>query len=131
MRYVKFLALLLLFFFTMALFAQNMQALSQPLEMRFDLLGSQWFDFSYPVYLYLLGVLVLGGLLSMLFFLTERFRLTGALGRCRARLKSLEQEVNSLRTLPLEDKGGPFASSQSVPTVSPEIEDDDQTGQGG
>jgi len=127
MRYLKFLALLMLFFFTMALFAQNMQALSHPLDLSFNLLGGQWFDISYPVYLYLLVVLVLGGLLSMLFFLTERFRLNGQLNRCRGKLRSLEQEVNSLRTLPLEDQSGPLVA----PPASPEPEnDEDETGQG-
>lgn len=125
MRYVKFLALLLLFFFTMALFAQNMGTLAQPLELRFNLLGMQWFDFSYPVYLYLLGVLVVGGVLSMLFFLTERIRLTGALNRCRGKLKSLEQEVNSLRTLPLADQDKPFAAAP-VPAQLEDTEDDEE-----
>lgn len=129
MRYVKFLALLLLFFFTMALFAQNMQALSQPLELSFNLLGRQWFDFSYPVYLHLLGVLVVGGILSMIFFLTERFRLTSLLGRCRSKLSSLEQEVNSLRTLPLEDQDRSFAAP-STSTSALADDEDDEPGQG-
>ncbi len=127
MRYVKFLALLLLFFFTMALFAQNMEALAQPLDLGFSLFGRQWFYFSQPIYLCLLGILVLGGILTMLFFLAERMRLSRSLGRCRSRLSSLEQEVNSLRNLPLEDQGRPFSSA---PAASLDEDDDDETGQG-
>lgn len=134
MRYVKFLALLLLFFFTMALFAQNMEALAEPLELRFGLFGTQWFYVSQPIYLCLLVVLVLGGFLTMLFFLAERMRLSRSLGRCRGRLASLEQEVNSLRNLPLEDQGRPFsaASSSASSPASSTLDDDedDETGRG-
>lgn len=107
MRYVKFLVLLLFFVLTMTLFAQNMEALKAAVPLSLALGGTTFFALDQPVYLLLLGAFLVGGVAATLFFFLERLRLAKELGRCRGRMATLEQEVNSLRTLPLEDKGYP------------------------
>jgi putative membrane protein len=114
MRYLKFLALLAFFVLTMTLFAQNMEALKAEVPLSLNLASSTWFAIEYPVYFLILGAFFLGGLATLLFFFLERMRLAKELSQCRGRMATLEQEVNSLRTLPLEDKGYP-AASESAP----------------
>jgi putative membrane protein len=107
MRYLK--ALGLLFFFVLALlfFSQNIIVLGQIVELRLVLFGLVWLSLAQPLYFVVLGSFFLGGLLITLFFLTERLRLAGELRACRGKLQNLEQEVTSLRNLPLEDKRYP------------------------
>lgn len=114
MRYVKFLALLAFFVLTMTLFAQNMDALKATVPLALALAGGTWFSIEYPVYFLILGAFFLGGLATVLFFFLERLRLSRELSSCRGRMATLEQEVNSLRTLPLEDKGYPAAPESTA-----------------
>lgn len=107
MRYLKFVALLAFFVLTMTLFAQNMDALKAEVALSLTLASATWFSIEQPLYLLILGAFFLGGLLTVLFFFMERLRLAKDLSKCRGRMATLEQEVNSLRTLPLEDKGYP------------------------
>jgi putative membrane protein len=113
MRYLKVLGLLVFFFLALAIFAQNMEQLNQGLTMDFNLLGTTWFVFSTPFYIAALTAFLIGGILSMLFFLAERVRLSRQLKDCRSRLASLEQEVNSLRNLPLEEHSRPEPAQPS------------------
>ena len=107
MRYLKFVALLAFFVLTMTLFAQNMDELKVVVPLSLHLAGASWFSIEYPVYFLILGAFFLGGILTVFFFFLERLRLSKELAKSRGRMATLEQEVNSLRTLPLEDKGYP------------------------
>lgn len=113
MRYLKVLGLLVFFFLALAIFAQNMEQLNQGLTMDFKLMGTTWFVFSAPFYIALLTAFFIGGILSMLFFLAERVRLSRQLKDCKSRRASLEQEVNSLRNLPLEEQPRPESVQSS------------------
>ncbi|MBU1003096.1 MAG: LapA family protein [Proteobacteria bacterium] len=104
MRYVKMLLLLALFFLSMVMFAQNMESLNAGLPLSMDLFGTPIFALEQPVYLCLLSLFVLGGLLCTLYFLCEKIRLSRELSLAAKKIASLEQEVNSLRNLPLDDK---------------------------
>lgn len=112
MRYLKVLGLLAFFVLALTVFAQNMAALSQSMPIKLHLFGRPWFAFEGPFYIWGLAAFFLGGAFSLLYFLAERLRLGRDLGIYRARLRSLEQEVNSLRNLPLEEH--PSASSDSI-----------------
>lgn len=114
MRYLKFVALLAFFVLTMTVFAQNMEALKAVVPLALTLAGASWFSIEYPVYFLILGAFFLGGMLTVFFFFLERMRLSKDLAKCRGRMATLEQEVNSLRTLPLEDKGYPSTDDASA-----------------
>lgn len=107
MRYLKFVAALAFFILTMTVFAQNMESLKAVVPLSLTLASTTWFAIEYPVYFLILGAFFLGGLTTVLCFFLERLRLSRELSQHRARIATLEQEVNSLRTLPLEDKGYP------------------------
>jgi uncharacterized membrane protein len=112
MRYLKVLGLLIFFVLALTIFAQNMAVLSESIRLKLHLFDVQWFSFEGPFYIWGLAAFLIGGLFSLLFFLAERIRLSRQLSSCKSRLRSLEQEVNSLRNLPLEEH--PKSSSEST-----------------
>ena len=103
MRYFKVLILLALFSFILLFFAQNIEALSMPLTLSFNLLGWSWFSFEYPFYFMVLASFVLGGIFCLLYFFMDKLRFSRRLRECKNRVSTLEEEVNSLRNLPLEE----------------------------
>ena len=103
MRYFKVLVLLALLSFVLLFFAQNLEALSQSLYLSFVLFGGTWFSFEYPFYFIALATFILGGIFTMCYFFLDRLRLSRRLKECKIRVSTLEQEVNSLRNLPLEE----------------------------
>ena len=103
MRYFKVLVLLALFSFVLLFFAQNMEALSMPLFLSFTLFGGPWFSFEYPFYFMALAAFILGGIFCMLYFFMDKLRFSRRLREYKNRVSTLEQEVNSLRNLPLEE----------------------------
>jgi putative membrane protein len=114
MRYLKVLALLVFFVLALTLFAQNMPALSKPLQIKMALFGTPWFSLTGPFYIWGLGAFLAGGVFSLAYFLADRIRLSRQLSACKSRLGSLEQEVNSLRNLPLEEH--PKSSGENMET---------------
>jgi len=103
MRYFKVFVVLTLFSFVLLFFAQNIEALSMPLALSFNLLGWSWFSFEYPFYFMVLGSFVLGGIFCLSYFFMDKLRFSRRLRECKTRVSTLEQEVNSLRNLPLEE----------------------------
>jgi len=114
MRYLKVLALLVFFVLSLTIFAQNMAQLNNPLAMKLHLFGVPWFSFEGPFYIWGLAAFLIGGVFSTLYFLTERIRMGRQLAACKSKLRSLEQEVNSLRNLPLEEH--PKSASELLET---------------
>jgi uncharacterized integral membrane protein len=103
MRFAKVIGLVLLFVISMLFFVQNTPVLSETMQLRLDLFFQSWKSIPLPFYfLLLLGVLA-GALFCTLYFIGEKRRQGKALRQCRAKLASLQQEVNSLRNLPLEN----------------------------
>ena len=114
MRFLKVLILVLLFFFSMMFFVQNTEVLSQTMALRFNLFVRSWETMPLPFYfLLLLGVLG-GGLFTLTYFFAEKMRLTKQLREYKEKSARLEQEVNSLRNLPLEEQSYPSASGEGM-----------------
>jgi len=86
MRYLKALIIIILFFLSMLFFIQNTEVMSQPmtLHMDFFLAGLQFKT------------------LPLSYFFMERVKLAQRVRECNHKIARLEQEVNSLRNLPLE-----------------------------
>jgi uncharacterized membrane protein YciS (DUF1049 family) len=101
MRYLKFLLLLLVFVASMLFFVQNNQPLSTALVLEFNIVAVHLYSLPLPVYLLVLGGFFLGAVLCLAYFLFERVRLGLELKSLRTRYANLEDEVLSLRTIPL------------------------------
>ncbi|MFP4070927.1 MAG: lipopolysaccharide assembly protein LapA domain-containing protein [Desulfovibrionales bacterium] len=107
MRYLKVLALILFFFVGMVFFVQNTEALSDAIQLRLNLFHWRWISIEFPYYLLILIFFVIGALFSLAFFLAEKIRLTKQLRACNHTVQSLQQELNSLRNLPLDEERYP------------------------
>lgn len=114
MRYIKVLLLTLFFFVSMIFFIQNNEALSTLLVMRLDLFGLELVSRELPFYLIVLISFVIGSIFSLSYFLCEKIRMTKELKAARVKLQALEQEVNSLRNLPLESETYPAVSREKI-----------------
>ncbi|MBG0776540.1 MAG: LapA family protein [Desulfovibrionaceae bacterium] len=107
MRFFKVFLIVLVFFLSMIFFVQNNQVLSQTMSLELNLFVKTWRSIPLPFYFLVLASFVAGAIFCLAYFLIEKMRLTRELKQCRSRLASLEQEVNSLRNLPLAENGYP------------------------
>lgn len=110
MRYLKVLALILLFFISMVFFVQNTPELSKEVILSLELVQFKFTSTPLPYYLLILVSFCIGALICLVYFLADKLRLSGQLRTCRTKMANLEQEVNSLRNLPLEEKNYPSSS---------------------
>lgn len=113
MRYLKVLVVVLLFFLGITFFLQNTQLFNTRLTLQYHLLGINWDSAPTPVYLFILSAFVLGVVVSLVAFFLDKLRRGKELRTCRSRIHSLEQEINSLRTLPLDHQPGLQQSKDS------------------
>jgi hypothetical protein len=121
MRFVKVFCLILFFFVSMMFFMQNTETLTQRMPLQLDLFidSLRFLITPMPVYFLVLLSFLVGALFTLTFFLVERIRLSKIMQQKNAKLASLEQEVASLRNLPLEDKMAASANiSSSTPSLS-------------
>ncbi|MBN2141357.1 MAG: LapA family protein [Desulfovibrionaceae bacterium] len=113
MRYLKIVLLVLFFVISMIFFIQNNDILSQKIVLGLNVLFLDLHSAEMPLYFMILAAFLLGAILTTAHFLVEKLRLSNQLRTCRARLSGLEEEVNSLRNLPLDEQsysgagGGP------------------------
>ena len=119
MRYFKVLALVILFFLSMVFFVQNTPELSKEVVLSIQLLQLKFTSQSLPYYLLILTAFAAGALLCLLYFMGDKIRLSGQLRTCRTRMANLEQEVNSLRNMPLDEGNYPSTAE----TVEEKSED--------
>ncbi len=116
MRYVRVAALILLFFFAMLFFVQNHELLSTTVRLQLEIFGAEFTSREIPYYLIVLVGFLAGGFISLIYLLGEKIRMSREIKRSRTKIKELEEEVNSLRNLPLEEDtlgmGGSSTESQ-------------------
>lgn len=99
MRFIKVLLLLVLFIFGLLFFVQNSEALSTNLKLQLDLhYGFKWAGQEVPFYFVVISAFGIGMLFATALLFIDRIRLGCALvGRKRA-VRTLEREVDRLRT---------------------------------
>ena len=101
MRYLKTAFLAVLFVLSMIFFVQNNGPLSTSVVLELNLIAADYISVPLPVYLLTLAGFLLGALLTLCFLLIERIKLSIELKNLRKQYSSLEDEVLTLRTLPL------------------------------
>ncbi len=116
MKYLRVAALILLFFFSMLFFVQNHELLSTTVKLTLQLFGLEFQSTDIPYYLIVLLAFVAGGFISLAYLLVEKIRLSSEVKRSKARIKDLEEEVNSLRNMPLDDENYSMDSSENQET---------------
>ena len=107
MRFAKFTVLLLFIALIVAVALQNKEMLETSIRFQFhDALMSKntWYTKELPLYVVAAVCFLVGGFLSLFYFLLDKIRVNGQLKACRTQVSKLEQELNSLRDMPLADK---------------------------
>jgi uncharacterized integral membrane protein len=97
MRYLKVLALVVFFFFSMLFFVQNTAILSNDLSLKLDLFQLQLQTATFPFYLLILLAFVAGAFLTLAYFFLEKVRLSSKVRAGKAKIASLEKELEALR----------------------------------
>lgn len=129
MRFLKVFALVLLFLISMMFFIQNTEILSQEMSLHLNFYIDGWMLKSTPLPFYFLLLIAfgLGSILVLFYFLMEKIRLSGKLKECNGKLSKLEQEVNSLRNLPLENTStSSYTSSYGTTSTEKKTEDESE-----
>jgi hypothetical protein len=111
MRFIKVLFLLALFVFSIFFFSQNNDVLLQELTLILDIpYVATLHSIPLPFGFLILLAFVAGSLLTLIYFAVDKFRSIAKLKECRTRMASLEQELNSLRNMPISEEPS-YASS--------------------
>jgi|JTFO01.1.fsa_nt_gb putative membrane protein len=103
MRYLKVLSLVALFFVSMLFFVQNTDVLVQTLTLQLGLFSWKATSAPVPQYLLILLAFVAGAILPLLYFMCEKIRLSKELRTARKTISKQEEELNSLRNMPLQE----------------------------
>lgn len=112
MRFIKVLFLLALFVFSILFFSQNNDALLQALTLKLDIpYVATLHSIPLPLGFLILTAFVAGCVLTMVYFAVDKFRSSAKLKECRTRMASLEQELNSLRNMPINEEQ-PFSETK-------------------
>ncbi|GAB6057953.1 LapA family protein [Desulfonatronum parangueonense] len=114
MRYLKVLLLILFFFVSMLFFIQNNEVLSEELVLQLELFDWHVASRPLPFYLVVLLSFVVGSVFSLAYFIGEKIRMSRELKAANNKRAALEQEVTSLRNLPLEEETYPTAPQKTV-----------------
>jgi putative membrane protein len=91
-------------------FIQNQTLLLSTMGLKLDLFVVKFVVPEVPLYSVIVGSFFFGAVLCLFFLLMDKIHCASQLRSCRKRLRSLEEEVNSLRNLPLQGQD-PLASS--------------------
>ncbi|QJB57721.1 LapA family protein [Pseudodesulfovibrio sp. zrk46] len=111
MRFIKVLFLLALFVFSILFFSQNNDVLLQSLQLKLDIpYAMTLHSLPLPFGVLILASFVAGCLMTMVYFAVDKVRAGSRLKECKTRMASLEQELNSLRNMPISEE--PYTSSE-------------------
>ena len=104
MRFIKVLFLLFLFVFSILFFSQNNDVLLQELQLVLNIpYVATLHSIPLPFGVIVLAAFTAGCLLTIVYFAVDKFRSASKLRECRTRMASLEQELNSLRNMPIQE----------------------------
>ncbi len=104
MRFIKVLFLLILFVFSIFFFSQNNDVLLQKLTLVLDIpFVAVFHSIPLPFGFLILFAFAAGSLLTLVYFAVDKFRTASKMREYQTRMSSLEQELNSLRNMPITD----------------------------
>ncbi|MBC18441.1 Histidine triad (HIT) protein [Pseudodesulfovibrio profundus] len=104
MRFIKVLFLLFLFVFSILFFSQNNDVLLQAFQFKLEIpYALTLHSIPLPFGVIVLASFVAGSLLTMVYFAADKIRSASKLKECKTRMASLEQELNSLRNMPISE----------------------------
>lgn len=122
MRFLKILLLLAFIAILLIFFQQNTEVLNTAIQFQLDMFGNTWRSMNMPLYFVVVAAFFLGGVLTLLYFFIEKLRTAKQLRTYRMQVTKLEQEVNSLRNLPLQETYPPAVEETYAPSPESKAE---------
>lgn len=107
MKFIKMLVLLILFLCGIVFFIQNSIFITYKIALNFDFMGTKWQSEPIPLYVYLLCAFALGAILTFLYLLTEKLRLSSEVKNLKSRVSQLEQQLEAY-----SDEGTEYSESE-------------------
>ena len=114
MKHLKFILAIIIMLVVVVIVVQNSDAFSKAVVFKIDFLGIQWQSSSISLYYIVTIAFLFGVLVTGVYGMLERFRLKKQLKILTSASTAKDQELNSLRNLPItsEDVGsGPINGS--------------------
>ncbi len=119
MRFIRVLLAICVFFLAVIFVVQNSEFLGQTTQFKLDLFVSEARQtIPLPLYFVILTAFLLGGLTAIIFLLCDRIRLGLKLCKARRKIKHLERELTSLRTLPLTSGSNTVLGEERTDTAA-------------
>ncbi len=112
MSYLKAIVISAVVALAIIFMVQNIEALSHPLSIRLNLFFVQFETTPYATYMVILLAFFVGLLAASLLGLLERFRMRKRLRAQRKEIERLNQELSSLRNMPIT--GEPIPGAEAV-----------------
>ena len=115
MKPVKWVVLLLLIVLLIAFLIQNIDAILAPTTFEFRLFGLLHVSSKpIPLYALILGSIFGGGLMTAIYLGVGNFRLRGSLRSLQRQNSGLQEELNSLRNLPITEADVPASRPAEI-----------------
>lgn len=124
MRYVKLAILALCVAAGVLFFMQNDAQFTALLNIKLDLYAVKFVGMGIPLYAIVVAAFLLGVLLGLLYFIAEKIGSVRQLRACNKKMRSLEQELNSLRNLPLNDT--PYSNGFEADSAANQTEEENK-----
>jgi uncharacterized integral membrane protein len=127
MKHIKFIVGIIIGLIVLIIVVQNHEAFSKAVVFKIDLLGIDWKSAPINLY-YIVTISFLFGLLIAAFYgIIERFRLKKRIKTLASEVTAKDQELNSLRNLPITSEGtselaSEITSEENGPEKSPETQ---------
>lgn len=119
MRFIRVLLAICVFFLAVIFVVQNSEFLGQTTQFKLDLFVSEARQtIPLPLYFVILTAFLLGGLTAIFFLFCDRIRLGFKLCKAKRKIKHLERELTSLRTLPLATGSGAVLCEEKADAVA-------------
>ena len=116
MKQIKVVGLLLIVVLLVAFLFQNYNAFLATTTLEFKLFGLLHFrSMPIPLYGLILGCIFGGGLMTSLYFGLGNFRMRGTLRSLQRQNNSLQEELKSLRNLPITEAEVPAVRPEDTP----------------
>ncbi len=131
MRFIRVFLAICIFFLAVIFVVQNSEFLGQTTQFKLDLFlfDSVQKSIPLPLYFVILAAFLLGGLSAIFFLICDRIRLGLNLTKARRKIKHLERELNSLRTLPLSTGNASVLTEETpAPALPSFAEPETETG---
>jgi len=113
MKHLKFILAIVIMLIVVVIIVQNSDALSKAVVFKINFFGLQWQSFSVSLYYIVTIAFLFGVLTTGLYGMIERFRLKKQIKILASASAAKDQELNSLRNLPI-------TTEETSPEESPE-----------